>query len=88
MIDKEFIPFLEYIVSIDRAKDILLVVNTNLTIYTEKHKKLFSHFRKIHIIVSCDGYGKSYDYIRIGAKWDIFLKNLKALKKSIPIFGD
>ena len=35
----------------------------------------------MQIIISCDGYGDVFEYIRIGAKWKKFLEKLIFLKK-------
>lgn len=87
-IDKNFIPFLKYLIDSGRSKKIVVTINTNLTIFSEEHRSLLSYFKKVIIVVSCDGYGNMYEYIRIWAKWDIFLKNLIFLKKSMSYFWE
>jgi len=85
-LDKNFDIFLEHITSLWIAKNIVLKINTNLTIITEEHIKLLTKFKKVQMVVSCDGYGEVYEYIRIGAKWSKFLKNLITLKRALPLF--
>jgi len=87
LIDKNFIPFVEFLIQSWRSKNITLTVNTNLTIFSEIHRSLFIHFKNIRIVASCDGYGRMYEYVRIGAKWDTFIQNLIFVKKSLPFFG-
>lgn len=87
LIDKNFIPFVQFLIDSWKSKNIGITVNTNLTIFSNTHKELLSHFEDVRIVASCDGYGDMYEYIRIGAKWDIFLKNIVNVKKSLPSFG-
>lgn len=87
-IDKNFDSFLEYIIASWRSKEIILKLNTNLTVFLPKHVEYFSKFKLVQMVVSCDGYGEVFEYIRIGAKWKTFLKNLIALKRAFPQFWE
>jgi len=85
-LDKNFIPLLDFLIDSWRSKDISITVNTNLTVFSETHRELLSYFRDVRIVASCDWYGKMYEYIRLGAKWDTFLKNILSVKKSLVSF--
>jgi sulfatase maturation enzyme AslB (radical SAM superfamily) len=88
LIDKNFIPFLDYLIDSERSQNIGITINTNLTVFSETHRELLSHFLDVRVVVSCDGYGDMYEYIRIWAKWDTFLKNIVNVKKSLASFGE
>ena len=46
--------------------------------FLEKIKK----FKDVHLNVSCDGYGKVYDYVRYPFNWDKFAERINDIKKS------
>lgn len=68
LINKHF-ELLEIIVQRDRASQLTLKYNTNLTYLPDKVIKLWSHFKKVIINVSIDGVGRVNDYIRHPSIW-------------------
>jgi sulfatase maturation enzyme AslB (radical SAM superfamily) len=71
--------FLERIVASGHAKQIKLILNTNLTILSEEMTKLWQHFGKLKIIISLEGFGRTNEYIRYPSKWENMHKNLMTL---------
>lgn len=80
LLDKDQFNFIQSLTDRWLASKIKLTYNTNLTVLPERLFSLLQNFKEVHIIVSCDGYKESYEYIRIGASWNIFLQNLIQLK--------
>lgn len=61
------------------SKNTTLTLLTNLTVIPEEIKSLIEKFSFINFQISIDGYGKSYEYIRIGARWQKLKENLEIL---------
>lgn len=80
-LDPDFYWFLLYLIEKKVNTNISLSLTTNLSVLEKKYLELFQQFDTIYIGVSCDWYGDMYEYIRIGANWEHFLKNLVHLKK-------
>ena len=70
---------LEQIIQKGYASNISLKYNTNLTKYDAKILKLWKHFKKIHLHVSIDAFGKLNDYIRYPSKWNQIENNLNKI---------
>jgi sulfatase maturation enzyme AslB (radical SAM superfamily) len=72
---------------IDRncAAQIDLGYNTNLTILPRGIFEKLGKFKSVDIGASCDGTGKVFESIRVGAKWDTFIKNVRETKKHFPV---
>ena len=72
---------------IDNNKtDVELTYNTNLSTLTYKDHNIFelwSHFNKISLWPSVDGYKEHCEYGRTNFKWDNFESNLKKVKKYV-----
>jgi sulfatase maturation enzyme AslB (radical SAM superfamily) len=54
--------------------------NTNCTVFPKKFTKQLSHFRRIVITLSIDGYGDLNEYIRDGQPWDVVVDTLEQWK--------
>lgn len=52
---------------------------TNLTVLPENIQEIIQKSRAVDFNISIDGYGASYEYIRIGAKWEKLEENLHKL---------
>lgn len=62
-------------------KDVSIRVNTNLTnIRSGIYEKLLT-FKNVHWIISVESIGEYFEFIRYGAKWSEWEKNLKQLKQ-------
>jgi MoaA/NifB/PqqE/SkfB family radical SAM enzyme len=60
--------------------DCQLRVNTNLSNIDNRIFELITKFDHVHWIVSGEGIGDQYNYVRYGGNWDEFYSNLKELK--------
>ncbi len=65
-------------IELDKAKDIILKYNTNLTNIPPKMIEYWKHFKKIKINASIDGYDELNRYIRYPTNWKSVHKNLSA----------
>ena len=70
---------LDELVKQDKAKEIKIEYNTNITTITEKTLDLWKHFRGIRIGASVDGVGIINDYIRYPSKFEDIERNLRLL---------
>jgi len=72
---------------IDRncAAQVDLGYNTNLTILPRGIFEKLGKFKSVDIGASCDGTGKVFESIRVGAKWNTFIKNVRETKKHFPV---
>tara|TARA_Y100000590_G_scaffold24834_1_gene28261 strand:+ start:23768 stop:25021 length:1254 start_codon:yes stop_codon:yes gene_type:complete len=61
--------------------NIKIQITTNGTSFTDRWLKLFSKFKRIKLVISLDGVGNTFDYIRTNANWDKVLENCKNLSK-------
>ena len=55
-------------------------INTNLTNIKSPVFERASKFKNVHWIVSVESMDKEFEYIRYGASWDKFLKNLNTIR--------
>ena len=58
-------------------------LTTNGTKFSKPYLKKLLKFRKIKLLVSCDGTDKVYEYIRFGSKWDKFVESIDTLVEFI-----
>jgi hypothetical protein len=80
-INVHFIELLKYIIETGNANHISLEITTNGTKFVTEVMELLTHFRHIRFLVSIDGTGSTYDYIRTPYRYDLLLKRLKTLDK-------
>ncbi len=70
------------------SKDISLNMSTNGTIFREKLiKRLGNNFKDVGIALSIDGIGKTFEYLRKNAKWDLVKKNLLRFNSLYEEYG-
>jgi sulfatase maturation enzyme AslB (radical SAM superfamily) len=87
MINNDHWNLLEELIKSNRAKDIMLVYNSNLTTLKYKDKSIvdiWAHFKKIEINCSIDAVGKTFEYIRSGADWKKVSANIDTLRQ-LPV---
>ena len=65
-------------IELNKAKDIMLKYNTNLTNIPPKMIDYWKHFKKVKINASIDGYDQLNRYIRYPTNWKSVNKNLSA----------
>ena len=75
MIERHY-DFLQKCIDTDNAKNILLEYNTNVTNIPQRVLEMWTHFRKVLIGASVDGYGDVLEYQRYPAKWNSIESNL------------
>jgi MoaA/NifB/PqqE/SkfB family radical SAM enzyme len=75
---------LEFLVAEGLSSRITLVVISNLTSKLERPFDLFEKFKRPQIVISLDGFGDVYDYIRFPAKWSVVADNVKFVKANYP----
>lgn len=82
LIAKDHWAILEQLIESDRAKNIRLMYNTNLTTLKYKDKDIVSiwkQFKQVAINCSLDAAGPAINYIRSGSDWTEILQNFKTL---------
>lgn len=79
LIAPKMLEILNICVAEDRAKNIVLSYNTNITKLPSEILNLWSEFKEVKILVSIDAFGELNDYIRYPSKWAVVDKNLKYL---------
>jgi sulfatase maturation enzyme AslB (radical SAM superfamily) len=80
---KKQFDFLDRLVESGHAKNIVLEMNSNLTVLgTTKYNILdyVDKFKQLNISASLDGFGKYNDYIRRRSDWDTIINNLNTLR--------
>ena len=61
---------IDYCVKNDYAKNIDLIIITNVTLIDDEWIKLFKEFKFVNIVCSIDGVGSTFEYIRHPANWN------------------
>jgi radical SAM protein with 4Fe4S-binding SPASM domain len=61
--------------------DILLRINTNLSILTPKLFEQFKTLKNVHWIISAESIGERFNYIRWPGNYSVLKKNLKMIKQ-------
>jgi len=88
LIDPSLEWLLDKIILHKKNQDITLRINTNLTFLPSSLLEKIKKFKRVFMIISCDWYEKSYEYIRIWSSWENFLKNLIKTQKFILSFSN
>jgi MoaA/NifB/PqqE/SkfB family radical SAM enzyme len=78
IIEKNY-EILKYIIEQDKAKNITLKLNTNMTNMQDKFLNIISQFKQVTFFASIDGIGSIQEYIRYPSKWEQIDENLKKL---------
>jgi len=79
---------LNQLVQQDYAKNIKLVINTNLTNLKNKWINVLKEFKNVTFFVSIDGYGPMQEYLRYPSKWQQIDENVTALAElNLPTFN-
>jgi organic radical activating enzyme len=77
---------IDLMIELDRADQIRLAYNSNLTIMPDGLFDKLSRFRSVEIGASCDGVGPVFEQIRVGGKWDVFVRNLRFAKEHADVW--
>jgi radical SAM protein with 4Fe4S-binding SPASM domain len=65
--------------------DLTLKYSTNVTTLGKEKQDILAkwkNFNYVHLSLSVDGYGESFEYIRYKGKWNLVLENLKRIRNS------
>jgi MoaA/NifB/PqqE/SkfB family radical SAM enzyme len=62
-----------------QSKNITLWMNTNMTNVNEKFWNLVAQFKHVNVMMSIDGIGDTFDYIRYPGQWKQIEKNISKL---------
>ena len=74
-----FWEWMEHLDQHDLKKNITLHLTTNGTKFNRKFFEAIKDFKKVELIVSIDGFGKPYDYLRHPFNWPKVRSNIEAL---------
>lgn len=76
---EEALELLKFCVDNDLAKNMNVVMSSNLTRITDDLIKTFAKFETFQIVASIDGVGPVNDYVRFPSKWSVIRENFKKL---------
>ena len=82
-LNPEFFQLLKYCIDKDVAKDIVLEVTTNATKIHPKFFDMVKEFKQLILTISMDGTGKTYEYVRYPAKYDVVYNNILKYNKFV-----
>lgn len=82
-IDDKVYKFLDWLILNNWHKQIELTITTNATNTNKNWIDRISKFKRLTAIISVDGTGDVYEYIRTNAKWDSVSKNI-SVYESMP----
>jgi pyruvate-formate lyase-activating enzyme len=82
-ITEEFIELLKYIIETGHAGHIKLEITTNGTKFVADVMELLTHFKHTRFLISIDGSGSAYDYIRAPYTYKLLLQRLQFLSEYI-----
>ena len=74
---KQWHQLFDEIIAVDKAKEVVLSISTNCTLYYPKLvEKISLNFGQVGIGLSIDGIGPTYEYLRHPGKWEEVLGNM------------
>ncbi len=81
---KEVGDCLQHLVDEGAAGNIALELVTNATHVQSPWLELTRHFQNTRIVLSVDGVGEYYEYIRYPARWEKVAQNIARLRENLP----
>lgn len=75
---------MEKIVELDRAKEVTIMFNTNMTNLRDDFYDLIIKFKNVEMCISIEGYGEIQEYLRYPSNWKQIDKNIRRLA-SLPL---
>ena len=76
---KEHDRFIRRLVENGNSQNIELRYHTNGTQLSEEIIELWSHFKRVELLISIDDWGVRNEYVRYPARWDVIKRNLDRL---------
>jgi organic radical activating enzyme len=87
MLNPEFFDLLKHCIDTGTAKDIVLEVTTNATKIHPKFFELAKQFKHLSMTISVDGVGKTYEYVRYPANYDVVYMNIVRYSDFVKSLG-
>jgi MoaA/NifB/PqqE/SkfB family radical SAM enzyme len=75
--------WLQHLIDTGRAKDIICTVWTNFTSLNARFYDLIKYFKQFTLMMSIDGHGPVYEYLRFPGKWSVVEQNVQLLKSRV-----
>ncbi len=79
---------IDLLVDSGAAPQIEVVYNSNLTILPAGALERHATFKSVTVFASCDGVDAKFEQIRVGARWDGFVANLRRARIHANLFLD
>jgi sulfatase maturation enzyme AslB (radical SAM superfamily) len=79
---------LEVLTTSGAACNIKIHYNSNLTVLPADLWPRLSQFKSASIAASCDGIGEVFEHIRLGARWEQFVANLRIAREHVEVWLD
>lgn len=77
---------LDLLIETGNAQNVDIVYNSNMTILPEDVFARFRRFKSVGIGASCDGTGEVFERIRTGARWPVFVRNVRRAKPEVDVW--
>jgi glutamate-1-semialdehyde 2,1-aminomutase len=81
LLAKEVTAILQYLIDVNAASHIEIGAVTNATTTRSSWLKLVERFKRLHLTISVDGFGKYYEYIRYPGRWNALVRNIEILRQ-------
>jgi sulfatase maturation enzyme AslB (radical SAM superfamily) len=79
---------LELLTETGAAGNIKIHYNSNLTVLPQGLWPLLHQFEHASIAASCDGIGEVFERIRVGARWEDFVTNIRVAREHVEVWLD
>jgi sulfatase maturation enzyme AslB (radical SAM superfamily) len=79
---------LELLTETGAAGEIEIHYNSNLTVLPSTLWQQLRQFKHASIAASCDGVGEVFERIRVGARWETFVANLRTTREHVEVWLD
>jgi organic radical activating enzyme len=83
-INKVQMRWLEHLIEIGRAQEVVVQIWTNFTTMTPRFYSMISQFKSTSLMMSVDAHGPLLEYIRFPAKWATIEANMRRLRAEYP----
>lgn len=78
---KEYYDYLDFLIEHDLNKNISLELYTNCSVYNPLFVERLKKFKRVELVMSIDGVGKTAEYIRSGTDWEKLEQNVRLLNE-------
>jgi sulfatase maturation enzyme AslB (radical SAM superfamily) len=77
---------IDLLLEVGAAPRVELTYHSNMTVLPEGILDKLTRFGDVGIAASCDGVGPVFEAIRVGAKWDQFVANVRSAKERVRVW--